>query len=299
MPSRLLLAAMIVLAFAGSYWARARLGQPVDRTSSESREAARIVSMAPSVTETLYALGLGDRVVGVTRFCRYPAEAREKPKIGGFYDPNFEAIVALRPDLVVMLVEHEQWAPAFRKLGLRTLAVRHVDVPGIRDSITAVGRACGAEAKAAEVLSDIDARLARVRERVTGHPRPRVLVVVNRDLGSGRLEDVYVASGKGHLGAVLELAGGENAYREGPEGFPIVSSEGILHINPEVIIDVVSDESLAHWGAESIRADWQQLDQVDAVRTGRVYVYADDRACLPGPGFIRLVEAFAKLLHPT
>jgi iron complex transport system substrate-binding protein len=298
MPSRLLLAATIVLVFAGSYWAKARLGEPAERAASDSREAARIVCMAPSITETLYALGLGDRVAGVTRFCRYPPEVRAKAKIGGYFDPNFEAIVALRPDLVVMLAEHQQWAPAFRKLGLRTLAVRQIDVPGIRDSITAIGRACGAEAKAAEVLGDIDARLSRVREKVAGRPRPRVLVVVNRNLGSGRLEDVYVASGEGHLGTVLELAGGQNAYRQGPEGFPIVSSEGILHIDPEVIIDVVSDESWARWGEEAIRADWQQVREVEAVRSGRVHVFADDRACLPGPRFIRLVEAFARLLHP-
>jgi iron complex transport system substrate-binding protein len=298
MRDRIILVTILVLIFAGSAVAKRLLVDSEPCMPTAERPSQRIVSLAPSLTETLFALDLGDRVVGVSRFCLYPPQAAELPNVGGYVDPNFEAIVALRPDMVVMLEEHEQSMPAFKKLGLRTLTVRHKDIEGILASIPVIGRACGAEAKAAELVADIRRRLERVRQKTAGLPRPRVMVAVNRALGSGRLEDVYVAAGDGHLGRIVELAGGENACPPSAAHFPTVSSEGILYINPDIIIDVVKEQSAAELGIESIRADWQQVADVEAVRRGRVYVVSDDHATIPGPDFVSLVERLARLIHP-
>ena len=297
-PTKIVLAAIIVLVFAGSYVARQRIERAEPGAPQSLGRARRIVSMAPSITETLYALELGDRVVGVSRFCSYPAEVNEKPRIGGYYDPNFEAIVALKADLVVMLEGHQQNQPAFDKLGLPTLTVRHTSIEGILDSITSIGDACGAGERAGAIVEDIQARLARIQRKTAGRPRPRVMFAIDRTLDVRGIEDVYVAGHDGHIDRIIELAGGRNALDEGTARFPVVSSEGILKINPEVIVDLVPGLAARFCDSATVRADWDQLSQVEAVRTGRVHVIDDDYAYVPGPRFVLLVEKLAHLIHP-
>jgi len=298
MRNQLLLAFTIFLIFAGSFAARQLLGRPSGTPVRDDRPCLRIVSMAPSISETLSALGLTDRVVGTSRFDRFGGKQQPQSDVGGYLDPNFEAIVALRPDLVILLVEQQQSMPAFDKLRLRTLTVSHQDIAGILDSIAIVGRECGAQKKAEEVVAEIHARLQRIQQRAAGLPRPRVMVTVYRTLGSGKLENVCIAACDGHLGRIVELAGGENAYRHRTVRFPIVSAEAVLHVNPDVIIDLVRQQSLAELGEKAIVSDWQQVAEVTAVRGGQVYVLGDDRAVIPGPNFVSLVEQFARLIHP-
>ena len=235
MRGKIFSAAIILLVFGGSFLGKGRLNRP---PSGKVRQAPdhcrRIVSMAPSITETLFALGLGDRVVGVTRYCSYPTEAKELPRIGGYLDPNFEAIVALKPDLVVMLIENEQSLPAFAKLGMTSLSVCHQNVDGILDSLLHIGQACDAEETARSLAADLQARMGRVRRKTAGLQRPRVLCAIERTLGSGTLEDVYVAGTNGFFDKIITLAGGRNAYRGQAAAFPVVSSEGILEMNPQV-----------------------------------------------------------------
>lgn len=297
MPTKLILATSIVLAFVGSHLAKQHLAEPGRvAPAPRSNDAQRIISMAPSVTETLFALGLGDRVIGVSRFCNYPPEAAQKPRIGGLFDPNFEAIVALRPDLLVLLEGSQQNRPAFDKLGLPTLTVCHQNIDGILASITTIGQACGVPQKAEALAADLEARIRRVQAKVAGRPQPRVMFAVERTLGTGKVQDVYVAGADGHLDRIIALAGGQNAY-QGTVRFPVVSSEGILKMNPEVIVDMVP-RLLPGADPQTIAADWQQLAQVDAVKHGRVFVLDDDYVSVPGPRFILFVEKLARLIHP-
>ena len=252
--------------------------------------------MAPSVTEVLFALGLGDRVIGITRYCNYPPEVEAKARVGGLLDPNFEAVVALRPDLIVLLQGSEQNLPAFHKLGLPTLIVDHKNIEGILASLTDIGRAAGVAPQAEAIVDDIEARIDRVATKTAGRPRPRVMFCVERTLGTGKIQDVYIAGADGHLDRMIALAGGVNAY-QGAVRFPVISSEGILRLNPQVILDMVP--SLAPGtDREKILADWQQLTQVDAVQHGRVHVLDDSYISVPGPRFILVVEKLTRLIHP-
>jgi iron complex transport system substrate-binding protein len=310
MSSKLILIASIVLVFVGSHLAKKGTEGGLRRVASSAitspekhprfpaqapLSARRIISIAPSATEVLFALGLGDRVVGVTRYCNYPPQAAAKPRIGGLLDPNFEAIVALRSDLIVMLEGSQENQPAFDRLGLPTLIVNHKSVEGILASITDIGRSCGVAPKAEAIVADIHARLRRVQEQVGGRPQPRVMFCVERTLGAGKIQDVYIAGADGHLDRMVALAGGVNAY-QGSVRFPVVSSEGILKLNPEVIIDIVPQLAPGA-DRQKILADWQQLAQVDAVRKGRVYVLDENYISVPGPRFILVVEKLAQLLH--
>ena len=262
-----------------------------------SGDFQRIVSTAPSVTETLFALGLGDRVAGVTRFCKFPPEAIEKPKIGGYLDLNFEAMVMLRPDLVVLLDEQTEIADRLHEAHIPTLTVDHRSIDAVLESMLTIGRTCHVEKNAAQLVDSLRSRLERLAQETAGRPKPRVLIAVDRTLGVGRIEDLYVAGNEGHLTALVEAAGGTNVY-DGAVRFPQVSAEGIIAMNPDIVLDCVSEEALAAHGDKTLTADWRRLDAVDAVRHRRVYLMADDHATIPGPYCVDVAERIARLIHP-
>jgi len=262
------------------------------------RSYRRIVSLSPSITETLFALGLGDRVVGVTRYCRWPPEAQRRTLVGGYLDPNYEAIVALQPDLVILRGEKDAFVEGFRRLGLEVLAVRHQSVADILSAIETIGRTCGAAQQAEGLLADLRGRLERLRVKTAGLGRPRVLLVVERALGTGTIQDAYVAGADGFLNDMLDLAGGQNACPKTTVGVPVVSAEGVMQMNPDVIIDLMSPERAAGRSHAQLLADWKPLANVAAVRTGRLYVIDDEGILVPGPRFYRLAERLARLVHP-
>jgi iron complex transport system substrate-binding protein len=253
--------------------------------------------MAPSITETLFVLGLGDRVVGVTNYCNFPPQARTKSRIGGYYDPNYEAISTLRPDLVIILTEHGEAQRYLRQLDLDVLVLNHADITGILKSIRTVGAVCGAAEEASKFVQGLEYRMEEIRHKTAGLPRPRVMVSVGRNMGSGTLEDVYISGRNNFYDEMISLGGGVNAY-QGDVAFPIMSGEGIIRINPEIIIDMVPDLDKKGWDEAVILKEWQTVSQVDAVKYGRVYVFGEDYVVIPGPRFIHILEKMARVLHP-
>jgi len=295
---RVTLLAAILLVFSASLFAHKRLEDPLQPEVSPFWQCRRIVSMAPSITETLYALGLGDKVVGVTRFCKYPPQAESKKKVGGYYDPNFEAIVALKPDLIVMLEEHEQALTGFAKLNLETLVVSHQTIDGIIESFRQIGRVCGRGPEGRRLAREYQNRMEKIRTITRDLPRLRVLMALDRTFGTGHLADVYIVGPDNYFDRIIELAGGQNVYREQGVRYPVVSPEGILRLNPDVIIDLVPPGMAGQLDRKTIMADWKELGEVNAVKNGRVLVFDQDYACVPGPRFIKLAEDLARVLHP-
>ena len=262
MRYRMTLLAMIFVVFAGSLLAQRRIDEPLRPEFTPLWRCRRIVSMAPSITETLYALGLGDRVVGVSRDCQYPPEVEELKKtgdVGGYYDPNFEAILALKPDLVIMLEEQAQSLPGMAKLKLETLVVCHKTVEGILESFRTIGRVCGRGPEGRRMERDFRDRLARIEDRTRMFARPRVLIVLDRILDCGHLADVYIAGVDDYFDRIIRLAGGQNAYRQRGVRYPVVSPEGILRLNPDVIVDLVPSDKVRKIGRQAVLDDWNDV----------------------------------------
>ena len=259
----------------------------------------RIVSTAPSITELLYALGLGDRVVGVTRYCRYPPEALTKPKIGDYINPNFEAIVALKPDLVVIQTNPIRLGERLRNLHLRVLEISQENIAAIYDSVRVVGDATGTAARAVYLTASIREQLAQVRAR-TAHLRPaRVMFVIGRS--PNRLDGLVVVGRASYLNEIMELAGGENVFRDAVAAYPAVSLEEVIARSPEVIIDMGDMADTAGVSEEhkrSVAALWQRLPSVSAVRQRRVFAVAADIYVVPGPRVVEAARAFLSMLHP-
>lgn len=253
--------------------------------------------MAPSITETLYALGLEDRLVGVTRFCRFPPGVESKARIGGYHDPNYEVILTLAPDLVILFPEHERPRQYLSARGIEVLVVNQQTVSGILSSITAIAEACGEPGRATPLLTDLRLRMAKVVAVCSDADPTRTLIVIGRDPAADHIDQVYISGSEGWYGELLEMAGGVNAY-EGQLKFPVVSAEGILEMAPEVIIEMLGEDFPSAGKRRDLRQAWRSLPQVPAVAHGRVHPFLDDFAVIPGPRFILVLEEMARVLHP-
>ena len=253
----------------------------------------RIVSLAPGITEVLFALGLGDNVIGVTRYCDYPEAAKQKPQVGGFYDPNNEAIVALQPDLVILYPEHENTRQVLKGAHIEFMEVPHHSLSDILITITLIGDRMGTNSNAArtaqrlssELRNEIDAFKTRPR---TG-PAETVMISTGRNMGTGKIEDAFIVGEDGFYQEIIEMLGAKNAY-DGNVAFPVVSNEGIMQMNPDVIIDMVPDLDENLVSKTKILDEWHQLGKVSAVRNNQVYVLTDDYVVIPGPRVIRLIR---------
>lgn len=265
--------------------------------AAASGPPARIVSMAPSTTEILFALGLGGKVAGVTRYCDYPEAAKSIAKIGGYVDPSYEAIVALKPDLVILLTSHQDAERELAKLKIPALTIPHETVSDIHKAIREIGDACGAADKASALLVSLEERTGAVRKTVKHRPKPRVLLCIGRDAESGQLAGMYFAGRNGFYGEIIEMAGGVNAYQDTGVTYPQLSAEGVIQLNPDVIVDLASDMN-ACGKAPQIAAQWDSLRTVNAVRGKRVHVIAGNHALRPGPRYAQFLEELARLLHP-
>lgn len=259
----------------------------------------RIISAAPSVTEMLYALGLGDRVVGVTTFCHYPPEVREKPKIGSYMHPNLETMLAMQPDLVVVLSEHAELSERLRKVGLNVLELRHYDLAGIYQSLKTLGAKAGVEGRAAKVIGNIQGTLDEIRLRAEKLPRRSVMFVVGRSTGS--IRDLVVVGSDSFLNELIEITGGHNLFGETAAMYPKIGLEAIYAGQPEVIIDMgdMSDtDEVTDGHKRSVAQLWQQYLLVPAVEAGRVYPVANDIFVVPGPRVVEAATELFRMIHP-
>lgn len=250
----------------------------------------RAVSLAPSLTEIVFALGRGDQLVGVTDFCDYPPEARSKPRVGGPMTPDLERVVRLRPDLALATAEGNprQTLAQLARLHIPVFAVKADGYAGILGSVEAVGRALRAEREAAALVQDIQDRVAVIRRAVAHRVRPRVLYLV--------WTDPLIAAGPAtYIHDLMEMAGGENVVRERSVPYPRLSWEEVVGAAPEVIL-VASHRD----GPDrpSIGEVWRGWQSIPAVRTGRIIAVPGDTIHRPGPRVAEGVERLARAIHP-
>jgi iron complex transport system substrate-binding protein len=248
---------------------------------------ARIVSLAPSVTETLFALGAGDRVVAVSDHCDHPPAVKRLPHVGSFNAPNVEAVLAARPDLVIGTPSpgnHEN-VLTMQRLGLR---VEIVDPERLAD-VPAVTRAIASYAGVPEEGERLVARMARemdaVRARVAGAPKPRTLMLVGQD-------PLIAVGPESFLGEMLVEAGAVNVAPAG--GWPRLNVEVVIAADPEVIIDC----SMGTEAGTATLGFWSRFGSLAAVRARRVHPFRSFEALRPGPRLAQALEELARLLHP-
>lgn len=260
------------------------------RTVTVPQPVRRIVSLAPSVTETLFALGADDRLVGVTDFCDYPPEALKKTKVGGSTNPSLEQIVALRPDIVLMTssANRIQTMNALEGLKIAAYGMDERSVQGVLGSIGRMAEVIGSPDEGKTLVASLQARLAEVHRRLTGVTPARVLFVVWQAPLISVGHDTFLAD-------ALRAAGAESVIQT-RQDWPHVSLEEVVHLQPEYIIFAAAHSDEGPEDLASLRAvpAWRELK---AVQEGHVVVVSD-AINRPAPRLIDAIEDLARQLHP-
>jgi iron complex transport system substrate-binding protein len=256
----------------------------------------RIVSTAPSMTETLFALGLGDRVVAVSQYCHYPPEALKRPKIGSYLRPNVEAIVGLRPDLVLLQAKTpDSVAGQLARMKLPVLEVEHGDLERMFAGMREIATRCGVPERGVKLESEIRARLDAIRRRTAGRPRRSLVFIVGRS--PGRLDNL-IAVGKGsYLNELIAIAGGVNSLATTALPYPKLSLESMLGLNPDVLVDM-GDMAETVGVTEEHKRHVVDLWRRQPALKSRVFAVASDIFVVPGPRVAEAAEAFEQMLHP-
>jgi iron complex transport system substrate-binding protein len=274
-------------------------GQPQAKQEAAAPDCTRMVSFSPSITEIVYALGLENNLVGVTRYCKYPAAAQKKTSVGGYLDPNIEAVIRLRPTLVLLRQEQHDIRGRLANFNRPTLSVEHRNEAGILQSFRQIGQACHREAEAERQLSQLQGEINTVTKKITSvKTRPSVLVVVDRDIRYNTIKNIFVPAHDGFYDWLITEAGGKNAMTGNTPGFSEISTEGILRINPDVIIEINPSLSGSSLPLATIQKAWHTMPSLNAVKNHRIYLFTNDYMSIPGPRFVKTLRQFAETLHP-
>ncbi len=278
----------------------------------------RIVSLSPSSTEILFAVGAGPTVVGVTDYCNYPSElearieADEIARVGGYWNPSVETIMALKPDLVLVstakcTVKTNECkvncsrrceltikaAAQLRRLGLNVLILGPHSMNDVLGNILLVGSATGNAAEASKFVENLRQRIGKVvKKSKAGSHKPKVYFEV--------WNDPYMSVSSGTwIGNLINLAGGANIFGEAVSEWPIIRSEDIIQKNPDIMVFPVIPDVPRFWGSfEDVkkRPGWKS---VNAVRNGSLYEVSRDLISRPGPRLVEALEMLENFIHPS
>ncbi len=278
----------------GLYWRvvsqrTLRLAKTLSTTSSPQR----IVSLAPDVTEILFELGLGERVAAVSDDSDWPSQAKEKNKIGAFFRPSTEAIIACKPDLVITLWFSEQKtvADSLKRLRYNVLTVELQKLDQLGPVIEEIGRATGNEMAARKLVEKINTRLEQLKTKYDSPVRPKVLWLVQD-------EPVRVAGRSTFINEMIELAGGQNAIGPTLMQYPQLGSEQILASGAEVIIHSAMSKGNLNKEQQAAEMFWQKYALLPAVKNNKIFVIDADTTLRMGPRLGDGVELIGRLLHP-
>jgi iron complex transport system substrate-binding protein len=248
---------------------------------------ARVVSLAPSITEIVYALGAGDRLIGVCAQCNYPDAAARLPRVGGYLVPSVEAVIGVRPDLVIAVPSpgNREAVQAVERAGVRVLVVHDRTLDDLWTTMRSIAGALGLPERGETLVGEVGTRLADVRARVAGLPVRRVLLVVDHHplvvAGGGTLQD-----------ELLGMAGGTNVAADAGTVWPTLALEMVVERAPEVIIDAAMGTE------EGGRELFAGLTTVPAVRAGRIIPLRADVLFRSGPRVPEAAAALAAAIHP-
>jgi iron complex transport system substrate-binding protein len=289
-PARVTCAFVVILAAAGGFRPYHPIAGHAAETASQAAQPRRIVSLIPATTEMLFAIGAGDRIVGAGAYDRYPPEVSKLPRVGGLIDPDTEQIIALKPDLVVLYATQSELRARLDRVRIAYFAYEHRALPDILQTIRAIGQRVGAAARADALAAEMERELQRIRTSSEGRARPRTLLVFDRDPGS--LRNIYASGGYGFLADLLIIAGGENVFGDINRQSVQASTEMILTMRPDLIIELRYGDRAEPLDEKRYAELWSMLPSVPAVRQRRLHVLVGDEFVVPGP---RIVDAARRL----
>jgi iron complex transport system substrate-binding protein len=253
----------------------------------------RVISLVPAVTQMIFAIDGGPRLVAVSNYDREPVQVNALARVGGLLDPDTERILALRPDLVIVYQAQHELEQRLTQAHIRYYEYAHKNLANVMATMRALGDILGTRPAAEQVARGIEEKLQAIAARVARRPKPRVLLVISRDPES--LRNIYANGGYGFLHDMIDIAGGRDLFEDIKRENVQPSTEQILARRPEVIIEL-------RYGAAAIGRDdlspWRALQSLPAVKSGRLYELVGDRFVDAGPHVANATEEFARTIHP-
>ncbi len=263
-------------------------------TGAQEGTPRRIISFIPAVTEMLFALGAGDRVVAVGSFDKYPAEINKLPRVGALLDPDLERIISLKPDLVTVYGSQTDLRAQLERAQVPLFLYSHAELSDVTKTILDLGARVGRTERARELTGGIERKVEAVRQRVSSQRRPRTLIVFGRE--SAALRGIYASGGYGFIHDMVTAAGGDNVFADLKQQAVQATTELIIARRPDVILELRAEPLNEEQLVREINA-WKPLSSVPAVRNGRVHIIADLRTVIPGPRVAEGVDVIARVLH--
>lgn len=285
------LAALCLFLFTGPAAVRAAVHEDdLGRKVQIPSYPRRIVSLAPSITETLFALGLDREIVGVTEFCNFPEAALTRPKVGSFISLSAEKIVSLKPDLILATADgnRKESVEQLTRLGLPVYTVSPSNLDQVFGMIVTIGRMTGRDREALSLIQRLRQRVLHVTAVTERLPRPKVFFQVGLDALVTVGRDTF-------LNELISLAGGVNIAGEEKTRYPRFSIERVISAAPDVII-VTSMKG--EGGFEQVKKNWTRWSSLPAVRQGRIHLLETDVVFRPSPRIVDGLEELARLIHP-
>jgi len=258
-----------------------------------AKQPERIVSLSPNLTEIVFALGLGNKVVGVANESDWPVEAKQKPKMGSFWQPNTEAIIAAKPDLVICetFLQHKEIAETLKRSGIKVLSLRIESIEELYSAIEQIGKAADSNDKAELLNSKIQNKIRQIKIEAAAAKKVKVLWAV-------QTEPMRVVGVKTFINEIIEIAGGQNVIAPTGDQYPSIGTEAIMTSGADVIIQSAMGTEDLKKQQESAEKFWGKFANIPAVKNNKIYVINPDTVLRLGPRIAEGAQMVAKCLHP-
>lgn len=247
---------------------------------STTYNCEKILTMSPSVTDTVWALTLGKKVIATDKFSAWPEKVKKLPKVGGFLDPNIEQIATLKPSVVIIPESAGKTIASLEKLGIRTMSVDHSTLDGVEKSFTKIASACGIPKKGEKLLQTFKSQLVAT----PSEHKPTILMVVSREMTDNGMRNIIAVGNDKLLSEIISRAGGKNALI-GARAYSMIQREKIVTLQPDIVVDV----SLSSDSDEDVKNAWKNSDI-----QGKIVVVNKQWAVIPGPRMIQLLDLLRK-----
>ena len=250
----------------------------------------RIISLAPSIDENIFALGKGELIVGNTTYATYPKEAQKLPKVGGYFSVSLEKIIMLKPTIVLMQKNNLSIKPKLEKLGIKTELISSTSLKDIKQGIIKIGTLINTEDEAEKILNDIDKALLKTEGILKDK---KILIVFGKqfDLKS----EIFISGNSVYFADIIKISGNQNAYKEISLKQPLLSYEGIVKANPDIIYILAHEAENIKEEKQKLIAPWLELP-INASKTKTIYVNTNKYASMPSHRVINYIEDFTEVL---
>ncbi len=258
------------------------------KTDKKNKRDKRIITLAPALTEIIYVLNANDKLVGNTKFCNYPNDAKNIKKIGGYIDMNIEMILSLNSNLIICYPEHMGKMKLLKNKS-ELLMVQHSTISDILNSIEIIGKKINRKKESKALINNIKNVLYKKNKVKL---KKKVLLIADRD--PDRLKSMYIIGNKDFLSELLELAGAKNCYN-GNIPYPSVSIESIVSMNPDIIIELSFIKNTK--SKKKILKIWEKYKMINAVKNGKIFFKSEDFWKKPGPRIIKIFKELDRVIN--